>query len=53
MPIGFITAMLAASEFEYQSAKRSVKAGLLGNAGAQKEKRDFWWSQYHSAKGKL
>lgn len=53
MPIGFITAMLAASEFEYQAAKKSVKAGLLGNAGRQREKRDYWWSQYRSAKGKL
>lgn len=51
MPIGYITAMLAYSEHQYINAKRSVKAGLLGNCAAQREARDYWWKIYRQTKG--
>ena len=52
MPIGFITAMLARAEYEYIQACRQVRAGMIGNAAAQRSLRDSWWNAYRCAKAK-
>ena len=50
MPIGYVAAMLAASEHQYIKASKDVKLGLRGNAGHERATRDYWWQTYRSMK---
>lgn len=50
MPLMYAACRLAESQHLLINAERCVKAGLLGNAAAAREARDYWWRMYRALK---